>query len=155
MPSLSLPRVFVLSTNSTCSASESLINGLRGIDVQVIVIGGATCGKPYGFNAKDNCGISYFPIEFQGVNAKGFGDYSDGFQPTCAVTDDLSRPLGDINEAQLAGALTWRATGQCPVGGTGEDLTAKAAGDRVASDGVLARIAPRMNKYLLPQQQRP
>jgi hypothetical protein len=25
-------------------------------------VGGTTCGKPYGFAAEDNCGISYFPI---------------------------------------------------------------------------------------------
>jgi carboxyl-terminal processing protease len=107
--------VFILAGPGSCSASESIINGLRGIDVQVVLVGGNTCGKPFGFTAKDNCGISYFPIEFQGVNAKGFGDYANGFAPTCAVADDLSRQLGDPSERMLAAALSYRTTGSCPV----------------------------------------
>ena len=63
---------------------------------------------------KDNCGISYFPIEFQGVNAKGFGDYADGFTPQCAAADDLDHPLGDPAEARLSAALTLLQTGACP-----------------------------------------
>lgn len=124
---LDLPRVFVLSTSRTCSASESVINGLRGIDVEVIQIGSATCGKPYGFYPDDNCGQTYFTIQFQGVNDKGFGEYPDGFAPSnastanavqvngCAVADDFSRDLGDTSEAMLAAALNYRATGTCPL----------------------------------------
>jgi hypothetical protein len=84
------------------------------VDVQLI--GTNTCGKPYGFTAKDNCGISYFPVEFQGNNYKGFGDYADGFIPAgtgttannvpgCRVNDDLNKPLGDATEAMIATAL--------------------------------------------------
>jgi len=116
LPQLNLNRVFVLAGPGTCSASESIVNALRGIDVQVVLIGGTTCGKPYGFTAKDNCGISYFPIEFQGVNDRGFGDYADGFVPTCRVADDFSRALGDPAEGMLAAALTYRTTGACPTG---------------------------------------
>jgi carboxyl-terminal processing protease len=117
LPSLNLPRVYVLATDNTCSASESIINSLRGVNVDVRLVGGTTCGKPYGFSAQDNCGISYFPIEFKGVNAKGFGDYADGFVPGgagpggvpgCSAADDLSRPLGDQNETMLANALEYR-----------------------------------------------
>ena len=53
----------------------------RGVDVEVIQIGSTTCGKPYGFYPADNCGTTYFSIQFRGINAKGFGDYSDGFSP--------------------------------------------------------------------------
>ena len=42
------------------------------------------------FYPEDNCGTTYFTVQFQGVNAKGFGDYADGFQPTCRVADDLA-----------------------------------------------------------------
>ncbi|MDT9000140.1 S41 family peptidase [Paucibacter sp. APW11] len=125
LPTLGLKRVFVLAQSGTCSASESIINGLRGVGVQVILIGGQTCGKPYGFTAKDNCGISYFPIEFVGTNAKGFGDYADGFVPGgngvagvpgCQVADDFNHALGDTQEAMLAAALSYRSSGQCPAG---------------------------------------
>lgn len=123
LPTLNLSRVTVITTGSTCSASEAIINGLRGVDVEVRVIGDTTCGKPYGFTAKDNCGISYFPIEFQGINAKGFGDYADGFEATCPVSDDFSRPLGDTSEGMLSAALYNLRTGAC-------DLTAAQAARR-------------------------
>ena len=47
-----------------------IINSLEGVDVTVQRIGATTCGKPYG-QARDNCGTP-FPIEFQGVNARGW-----------------------------------------------------------------------------------
>ncbi|CAM5201363.1 hypothetical protein ALON55S_08132 [Alishewanella longhuensis] len=47
LPSLNLSRIFILNTANTCSASEAFINGLRGIDVEVVLIG-QTRGKPYG-----------------------------------------------------------------------------------------------------------
>lgn len=114
LPRLALPRVFILTSGSTCSASESVINSLRGIGVQVVLIGQTTCGKPYGFSRRDNCGLAYFPIEFQGVNAQGFGDYATGFTPTCTVPDDFEHALGAPNERMLSAALTYIDTGACP-----------------------------------------
>jgi carboxyl-terminal processing protease len=123
LPSLDLNRVYVLVSPGTCSASESIVNGLRGVDVEVVLVGGTTCGKPYGFTPKDNCGMSYFPIEFQGVNAKNSGDFADGFAPTatCAVGDDLSKPLGDRSEGMLAAALNHRASGSCTISANGRE----------------------------------
>ncbi len=119
-----LPRVLVITGSDTCSASESIINGLRGVGVSVIQIGDRTCGKPYGFYARDNCGTTYFSIQFQGVNHAGFGDYADGFAPGnsssggvllpgCPVADDFSRPLGDPAENRLEAALFYRSNGYC------------------------------------------
>jgi carboxyl-terminal processing protease len=115
LPSLNLPRVFVLTSGGTASASEEFINGLEGIGIQVIRIGTTTRGKPYGFTPKDNCGTTYFSIEFKSTNQKGFGDYADGFPSTCQVPDDFANQLGDPAEARLAGALSYRSTGVCPV----------------------------------------
>lgn len=149
LPTLDLGRVYVLTTGSTCSASESIINGLRGVDVEVNVIGTSTCGKPYGFTAKDNCGISYFPIEFQGVNAKGFGDYADGFAATCAAGDDFTRQLGDVNEAKLATALYMRANANAcppvPLGFSKSALAAAKAGKQLKDASVL-RTPARENR---------
>ena len=114
LPYLGLKRVTVLTTEGTCSASEAVINGLRGADIQVDVIGSKTCGKPYGFTPVPNCGTTYFSIEFMGVNDKGFGDYADGLAATCQVADDLSREIGDPAEGLLAAALSYRLTGACP-----------------------------------------
>jgi carboxyl-terminal processing protease len=151
LPTLNLSRVTVITTGSTCSASEDIINGLRGVDVEVRVIGDTTCGKPYGFTAKDNCGISYFPIEFQGVNAKGFGDYADGFAATCPVSDDFSRALGDTSEGMLSAALYNLRTNAC-------DLSAAQAARRsLLSAGPqaqprLLRGPERENRVLLPRR---
>jgi carboxyl-terminal processing protease len=146
LPSLNLSRVYVLASPGTCSASEAVVNGLRGVGVDVILVGGTTCGKPYGFFAKDNCGISYFPIEFKGVNQLGFGDYADGFAPTdtCTVADDLSRALGDSNEGMLAAALNHRATGSC--GGTATGREAPQAAGSVAF-GRVVRHPVRESKF--------
>ncbi len=125
LPTLNLNRVFVLTSANTCSASEAFINGLRGIDVEVIQIGSTTCGKPYGFYAADNCETTYFTVQFKGENSKGFGDYADGFSPStvpmldteiqgCAVADDLSKPLGDVSEGMLSAALYYAQNNACP-----------------------------------------
>lgn len=116
LPQLGLPRLYVLTTGQTCSSSESVINSLRGIDVQVILVGTTTCGKPYGFRRKDNCGWAYFPIEFQGFNAKGFGNYTTGFTPTCTVQDNTSVAAGSEQDPLLNAALHHVDSGTCPVG---------------------------------------
>jgi carboxyl-terminal processing protease len=145
LPSLGLSRVFVLTGPGTCSASESIINSLRGVDVIVIQIGSTTCGKPYGFYPADNCGTTYFSIQFKGVNAKGFGDYSDGFVPAgtgtaglpgCQVADDLDHALGDPAEARLSAALGFAAGQPCPPAtftpaSQPNALTAEAGGDAI------------------------
>ena len=113
LPTLGLSRVFVLTSADTCSASEAIVNGLRGAGVTVHLVGGTTCGKPYGFYPRDNCGTTYFAIQFQGVNNLGFGDYADGFAPTCAANDDFGHALGDPAEALLSLALGYRASGTC------------------------------------------
>jgi carboxyl-terminal processing protease len=126
LPTLNLKRVTLLTTGDTCSASESIINSLRGVDVEVNLIGGQTCGKPYAFTPVDNCGTTYFAIEFKGVNNKGFGDYADGFAPTCSVPDDLQHAVGDTGEGMLAAALRYRATGVCPAASTSSRALASA-----------------------------
>jgi C-terminal processing protease CtpA/Prc len=126
LPYLGLPRVYVLTSADTCSASEAVINGLKGVNIQVIQIGSTTCGKPYGFYPQDDCGTTYFSIEFQGDNAAGFGSYSDGFSPQnsthptnatlpgCSVADDFTHQLGDPAEGILATALAYRSGSACP-----------------------------------------
>ncbi len=152
LESLDLPRVFVLSTDETCSASESIINSLRGIDVDVVFVGSATCGKPFGFYPTDNCGMTYFTIQFQGVNNKNFGDYPDGFiannsnasyglqVPGCAVADDYSHELGDESEALLAAALQYRQNGSCPTPPTSQGLATQSVG--VTDPNAPGAIAP-------------
>jgi hypothetical protein len=148
LPYLGLSRVYVLTGAGTCSASEAIMNGLRGVGITVNQIGATTCGKPYGFFPQDNCNTTYFAIQFQGVNQLGFGDYSDGFAPTCAVADDFAHALGDTAEARLAMALGYRATGTCTAA-SGTSL-AKIQSVRSASEIVeplLVRSPLRENRF--------
>jgi len=155
LPRLNLSRVIVLAGGATCSASESVVNGLRGIGVRVDLIGGTTCGKPYGFLPTDNCGTTYFSVQFQGVNAREEGNYGDGMAPTCVVADDFSRQLGDPAEARLAAALELRRTGLCPT-----SVAAVAAGSLKSASGASfdesrpdGQLRPKLtdNRILLPQ----
>ncbi len=113
LPQLGMKRVFVLTSSNTCSASESVINGLAPF-MPVIQIGSTTCGKPYGFFYLSNCGTSYAAMHFKGANAVGFGDYADGFAPKCTIQDDLSKQRGDENETMLSAALGYVQNGACP-----------------------------------------
>ena len=115
LPDLDLPRLFVLTTYGTASASELIINSLLGIDIEVIVIGSATRGKYHGFLPRDNCGTTYFTIQLRVVNDKGEADYDDGFSPTCSVADDdFDHQLSDPQESLLSTALAYQANGECP-----------------------------------------
>jgi carboxyl-terminal processing protease len=152
LPSLGLGRVFVLTGGGTCSASESVINGLQGVGVQVIQIGETTCGKPYGFYAEDNCGTTYFSIQFKGTNALGFGDYPDGFSPGtvaggstllgCPVVDDFGHELGDSAEGRLAAALAYRNSPTCPAYPT------RALRAALPQEGVILKSPWRQNRIL-------
>jgi carboxyl-terminal processing protease len=153
LPTLNLARVFVLTGPSTCSASEAVVNGLQGVNVQVIQIGTTTCGKPYGFYPQDNCGTTYFTIEFRGVNAQGFGNYPDGFSasnsnavasgatlPGCQVADDFTHALGDPGEARLAAALSYTTNPMCPASsGTPGGTSKHTQRPLSATDGRLVR----------------
>lgn len=160
LPSLALSRLYVLTSDGTCSASESIINGLRGIGIQVFQVGGNTCGKPYGFYPRDNCGTTYFSIQFKGVNAVGFGDYVEGFSstrtvgepqanlPGCAARDDYAHDLGDVQEERLRVAMDYRATGAC----TGTLSAEEAAPTSTGSGLLLSKPAEpwRENRFLRP-----
>ncbi len=159
LPTLNLSRVLLLTGPNTCSASEAILNGLRGVGVEVVQIGSTTCGKPYGFYPKDNCGTTYFSIQFQGVNAQGFGDYADGFSPAnaagktgvllpgCSVADDFAHALGDPAEGRLSVALSYSVHQGCPGAATGVAELEALAGT-AASDGRLYKSPWLENRIL-------
>jgi C-terminal processing protease CtpA/Prc len=136
LATLNLQRVFVITTSSTCSASEAVINALQGVDVQVIQIGDTTCGKPYGFSQENNCTRAFFAIEFEGRNQKGVSTPVTGFTPTCNASDDFDRQLGDPAERMLATALRWQRDGTCPVTPASRAVIARSlnAGSNASSD---------------------
>jgi C-terminal processing protease CtpA/Prc len=164
LPVLNLARVYVLTGSGTCSASESVINSLRGVDIEVIQIGSTTCGKPYGFYPADNCGTTYFSVQFKGVNDKGFGDFTDGFSPAntvpiagtpvqgCSVADDFTHLLGDSEEGKLSAALQYRVDQTCPEAiGFSPTQSTNSLPDLSATEAVIKKSPLRENRILSPE----
>lgn len=118
--SVGLNRVFIIGSANTASASELLINGLRGLDITVNLIGTQTQGKNVGMEGWQKKFGSYnfifYPITFFCENGKGFKDYGDGFTPDLYVDDSTTYPgdFGTMADLLSNAALTWAATGQKP-----------------------------------------
>lgn len=95
---LGLDRLYVIGSYGTASASELVINSLRGIDFPVYIYGGRTEGKNVGMTTTQTSykGRTYLfsPITFRVANAKGFGDYPDGF-PADVVVNNQNASYAD------------------------------------------------------------
>lgn len=111
-PALALDEVLFITTASSCSASELVINALKPY-VPVRIVGSNSCGKPVGFYGRDFCGQTLLAVEFALFNANGEGDYFDGLGVDCAASDDLTHALGDSNEAMLGQSLELLAGQSC------------------------------------------
>jgi len=109
---LSLNRVYILTSESTCSASELIINSLSPF-IEVITIGGTTCGKPVGMYGKEFCDQIILPIEFQSVNHNDEGDYFDGLVADCSANDDLGHKFADIEESMFSEAIYHMNNSSC------------------------------------------
>lgn len=125
---VTLPRVIVLMGRRTCSASEQLINGLRGAGVQVVAIGETSCGKPVGFLPSSACGQTYSAVNFESVNHRNEGRYFDGFDATCEVAEDFTVAQGSGADPLLDAASHYADLGQCvPVASARERPAARRA----------------------------
>jgi len=109
---LSLSRLVVITTRSSASASELVINSLRPF-MPVVVIGDRTYGKPVGQYGIEFCDKVLAPVSFSLVNADGQADYFDGIAPDCQAPDDVEHDLGVADEGSLAEALHYIRTGSC------------------------------------------
>jgi C-terminal processing protease CtpA/Prc len=110
--SLDLPRLVVIATRSSASASEAMINGLRPF-MPVTVVGNTTYGKPVGQYSFDFCDKVLIPVAFTVRNARGEGDFFDGIPADCAAPDDLDNQIGSASEASLAEAIHVLTRGSC------------------------------------------
>jgi C-terminal processing protease CtpA/Prc len=118
-----IDRLYVLTSGSTASASEMIINGLKAF-IPVKVIGTTTYGKNVGsitlydspssdftsIASADNSHLyAMQPIVFQIYNKLGQSDYTQGFVPDIEVKEfeywNNILPFGDENEVVLKAAL--------------------------------------------------
>jgi carboxyl-terminal processing protease len=111
-PVASPKRLFVITSEKSCSASEALIMALRPY-MPVITIGSITCGKPVGSTSVHFGDKAYGLISLDVKNSLGEGGYTKGLKPTCEAADDARSNLGDPREASLAEALFYIEHGRC------------------------------------------
>jgi len=116
--SLNLTKIYILTTKSTASASELVINGLKPY-IDVVQIGDITTGKNVGSitiydsptfgkeNRNPNHRYAMQPIVLKIVNASDFGDYFNGLTPTYSLKENLNNlgVLGDSAEPLLSTAI--------------------------------------------------
>jgi C-terminal processing protease CtpA/Prc len=107
-----ITRVFFLTTTSTASASEMMINSLKPY-VDVITIGSTTRGKPVGMRGRKNKGLIYWLINFEMLNADNEGSYYSGIAPTCTASDNLNFQRNDTSGDMLSKALYYIDNGSC------------------------------------------
>ena len=105
--SVNFDRLFFITTESSASASEMVINSMYPYKDEVILIGEKTHGKPVGMEVyeSEEYGIALGPITFQLVNAHGNGHYFNGIPVNHDVVDDVFHGWGDPEEACLKKAL--------------------------------------------------
>ncbi|MFV8347500.1 S41 family peptidase [Flavobacterium sp. ZB4P13] len=116
--SLNRTTVYILTSKSTASASELIINGLKPY-IPVVQIGGLTYGKnvasitlydsPSFGAVKRNPNHRYAmqPIVANTVNSVGFGDYLGGLEPTFKLIEHVNTygVLGSTTEPLLSAAI--------------------------------------------------
>ena len=120
--SIAPTKLAFIGTGGTASASELTINAqIPYLGANVGLIGTNTYGKPVGQIALDKpaCDDRLRVIAFKTENANRQGDYYDGLaqppfggtapviQASCQAADDVSRPLGDPQEASTRAALNF------------------------------------------------
>jgi C-terminal processing protease CtpA/Prc len=111
--SLGLNKIYILTSSSTASASEIVINNLKPY-IQVIQVGEKTLGKDMaGFAIEDKrkpkkISWQIHPVIYKVFNANSEGGYSNGIAPHI-LEDEYSSlpllPLGDSSETLLSSAL--------------------------------------------------
>lgn len=125
--SIAATRIAFIGTGSSASSSEIVMNAaLPYLGSNAALIGSNTYGKPVGqtWISRSACDDRLIALAFAFKNANQQGEYFNGlatsFQATCRIDDDVSRALGDPQEAMTRTALDFLAGRPCtPIGSSG------------------------------------
>ncbi len=110
---LNLNRIAFITTRSSASATELLINVLRPY-MDVKLFGNDTYGKPVGYYQIPVMGYISSPVAVIQTNAANYGGYYDGLPADRKQTDDYTHNFGDPAESSLKDALEYLKTGNVP-----------------------------------------
>lgn len=110
-PTLSVPRIAILTSERSASASETVINGLQPY-LDVTVIGSLTSGKPFTSRPIEYCERNLNAMHSLRTNSVGVSILG-GIQPDCAVQDEWSYPTNDSRDALTSAALSFLNEGVC------------------------------------------
>lgn len=84
-PSMGLKRLWVIMSENTASASELIINALKGVDFPITLIGSRSEGKNVGMEVTHEMyngrRFEFAPITYWGLNGKDEHAPKDGFMP--------------------------------------------------------------------------
>ncbi len=108
--SINLEKVVFITSESSASASEVLINGLKPL-MPVTLVGEKTHGKPVGMYVYQFENYVFAPISFKMTNKDGMGDFFSGLPVNYEVYDNIERDFGDLDEARLKAAIEYIRTG--------------------------------------------
>ena len=86
---LNLSRLYVLVSDGTASASEAVINSLKGIGLPVTLIGSKTNGKNVGMNVFTWNNIEGYDYEFAQISFKGYNAQKQSVDPK-GITPDYA-----------------------------------------------------------------
>ncbi len=118
---VNVPKMVMLISRNTASASEALINLMKP-HMEVKTVGpNTTNGKPVGYFPIPVGNWYVFPVSSRLVNSANEGSYFNGFTPDKIVADGLDKPWGDLQESMLAAAVNYIVTGTLRAAG-GESM---------------------------------
>ena len=84
-PAMNLKRLWVIMSENTASASELIINAMKGVDFPVVLIGSRSEGKNVGMEVTHEMyngrRFEFAPITYWGLNARDEYAPKDGFLP--------------------------------------------------------------------------
>jgi carboxyl-terminal processing protease len=113
-------RIAFIGTRASASASEAVMNGsIPYLGAAAGLVGANTFGKPVGQIGLDRaqCDDRLRVVAFSVQNANRQANYFNGmaseFAATCQAGDDISRQMGDPEEASTRAALDFLAGRPC------------------------------------------
>ncbi|MDF7777919.1 S41 family peptidase [Sphingomonas sp. AOB5] len=135
--SIAPTKIAFIGTGGTASASELVINAfIPYLGTNSALIGTNTYGKPVGQIAIDRSAcddrlrVIAFAVENRDHQSAYYSGLASIMPRTCRAGDDLTRPLGDPNEASTRAAIDFLAGRSCTAISSSGGIGVQSVGER-------------------------